>query len=161
MAIQMTFIYNLLFVLTLILAPSPSRADSPAVSSTLRVIDGRTLSLDGRVFRLAGIDTPDPGQPCQWPKKTINCGNIARTALLDLVAGAIVTCRPLADASDGAARCSAGGFDVGANMVHTGWAVATADAPDAYRRNQQNAKAARRGLWQGTFEMPAAWRQRR
>ncbi len=123
------------------------------------VVDGRTLNIGGTRLRLANIDAPDPSQPCQWPNKEIDCGNVARTALLDLVAGTEVTCRVDDRGAAGVALCRAGDFDVAANMLHTGWAVAAEGAPAAYRRIEAKARAARRGLWKGTFEMPWIWRR--
>ena len=79
---------------------------------------------------------------------------------MDLVAGTEVTCE--AAPGDGAAplvaRCRAGGFDLSANMVHTGWALADRAAGTAFVVIEKKARAAGRGLWRGTFTPPAEWR---
>lgn len=54
------------------------------------------------------------------------------------------------------ATCSVGGNDLAAAMVAAGYALAT----DGYGREQAEARSARRGIWQGTFENPRAWRDR-
>jgi len=135
------------------------------------VIDGRTLEVQGQRLRLTGIDAPDLGQPCAWPNKQIDCGNVSRTALLDLVAVGEVRCTATATATAATAvtavttgfrpaRCQSGGFDVAANMVHTGWAVTAPDGPPGYRATEAKARAGKRGLWKGQFEMPWIWRRR-
>jgi endonuclease YncB( thermonuclease family) len=137
-------------------------AGEPALAQEARVIDGDTLEAGGRVFHLSGIDAPEPGQTCQWPNKEIPCGDISRTAMMDLVAGAKVVCKPVAGGTDSKegieAVCVAGGFDIGANMVHTGWAVVSPGGPEAYRRTEERARAAKHGLWRGEFTMPWDWR---
>ena len=131
-------------------------------TGTARVIDGDTLEVDGNLYRLSGIDAPELGQTCQWPNKKIRCGEISRTAMMDLVAGAEVVCKPVAggtDTKEGVeALCVAGGFDIGANMVHTGWALVAPGGPPAYRKTQEKARAAKHGLWRGEFDLPWDWR---
>jgi len=107
----------------------------------------------------ATADAADPAQTCRWNGRTIPCGAIAGDALRDLVTGAEVQCRIAGDAG---ARligtCQAGGFDIGGNMVYTGWAVTAPDGPRRYRDTQAEAQAAGRGLWRGEFVMPEDWR---
>lgn len=128
------------------------------------VIYARTMEVAGQRVRLFGIDTPDPGQPCHWPTKDIDCGRILMTALLDLVAASEVVCKPISsDVSDKGyrlARCSAGGFDVGANMVYTGWALPSPGDPAGYSPKMETARKRRHGMWKGTFEKPWDWRRR-
>lgn len=125
------------------------------------VVDGNTLVVAGQQFRLFGSDAPDIGQSCLYRERAFFCGDIARTALLDLVAGAKLSCRLRGRGENGrqSASCTAGGADVAANMVHTGWAVANADEVPGYARIEAKAKAARRGMWRGQFMRPAVWRQ--
>ena len=133
-------------------------------SGTPLVIDARTLQVAGERLQLFGIDTPDPGQPCHWPNKDIDCGHISMTGLLDLVAASEVVCKTIsgADTGQGArlARCSAGGFDVGANMVYTGWALPIPGDPAGYGPKAETARKRRHGMWKGTFEKPWVWRRR-
>jgi endonuclease YncB( thermonuclease family) len=127
-----------------------------------RVIDGDTLEVAGRRLDLADIDAPEDAQTCQWPNKRIACGEIAAGALKDLTTAVDVVCTPLKPAGGGdaaPAHCRADGYDLGWNMVHTGWAVASPGAPPAYRDAQAGAKAAGRGLWKGAFELPWVWRE--
>lgn len=131
------------------------------IGGAARVIDGKTLEVAGERFRLHGIDAPDLGQTCRWPNKEIPCGEMSRTALMDLVAQTQVVCQPLDATVAGVrlARCSAGGFDVAANMVHTGWALAWRPESTAYVATEEAARRARRGLWKGDFTAPWEWRR--
>ena len=96
------------------------------VGGEARVIDGKTLEVAGHRFRLFGVDAPDLAQTCRWPNKVIPCGKVSKTAMMDLVAQTRVVCTPQGGTRAGVrlARRRAGGFDLGGNMVHTGWALA-------------------------------------
>lgn len=124
----------------------------------VRVVSGDRLEVDGQPYRLWGIDAPETGQHCLWPNKVIDCGRIAATALMDLVTGARVRCRERPGAGAGVATCEADGFDIGNNMVHTGWALAVRGASAAYAATERDARAAGRGLWRGAFVVPWEWR---
>src|SRR5437868_5821666 len=85
----------------------------PAVAQT--VVDGGTFKMDGKTWRLWGIDAPEMPQACAgWM-----AGLQARTTLADLIRGKFINCQ-----SRGADRygrwlglCRAGGQDVSAGMV--------------------------------------------
>ena len=146
-------------------------ATETPIVGTARVIDGMTFEIAGTRVRLYGIDVPDLAQTCERNGRTIPCGNVSRTALMDLVAGAQVSCKPAAGGraansleirpSGGpvVATCSAGGFDIGNNMVHTGWALADPKtAPRRYRKTETKARARKVGLWRMKFDLPWDWR---
>ena len=82
---------------------------------------------------------------------------------MDLVAQTRVVCSALDQkrADVRLSRCRAGGFDIAANMVHTGWALAYRPESTAYVETEKKAKKARRGLWKGDFTLPWEWRKRR
>ena len=125
------------------------------VSGPATVISGDVLVVQGNKYKLFGIRAPDLAQTCEWPAKTIPCGDISRTALMDLVVASQVDCVPLDNTvSPMLARCYVDGFDVGRNMIHTGWAVAAPDGSADYRAIEDTAKIAKRGLWKGNFERP-------
>lgn len=150
-------------VLALLLALLPLAA-AAELAGPAEVIDGNTLVVAGTAIRLHGSDAPALAQRCAAQGKSYACGELARTALMDLVAGARVRCRPLeGGAADRQGRvtatCAAGGFDLAANMVHTGWAVAGPAAPPAYAETERKAREAGRGLWRGDFLPPALWRR--
>jgi hypothetical protein len=51
------------------------------------------------------------------------------------------------------------GFDIGRNMVHTGWALAYRQFSTDYVGTEDKAREAKRGLWKGEFVLPWEWRQ--
>jgi len=48
--------------------------------------------------------------------------------------------------------------DVGEAMVHDGDAVVLGFGRSDYQELQDEAEAAKRGIWRGSFERPADWR---
>ena len=93
------------------------------------------------------------------------CGRLATLALMDLTAGAVVTCKPTRE-KDRYGRWVAvcydpDGFDLGWNMVHTGWALAYRQYSTDYVDTEDRARKARRGMWKIEFQPPWEWRKRR
>ena len=137
-----------------------SAADKAAATA----LSGDRLTLSGKQYCLFGIDAPEPGQQCTLKSgKPYNCGTISKTALMDLILGATVQCTPVSKQDGKAActvaKCSAGGADLSANMVHTGWALARPDARAVYGAIEAKAKQRKYGLWAGAFVPPWTWRQ--
>lgn len=139
----------------------------PAVTVPLvHVIDGDSLTVqqDGSplTIRLTGIDAVEYRQDCvrsdasRWP-----CGREARTTLERIAGRGMLYCEVAAkdryDRTLAACRTRPfpEGIDLGAEMVRQGVAVATGDA---YPVEEAEAKAKRRGIWQGHFVQPADWR---
>ncbi len=132
----------------------------------VHVIDGDSLTVrqgDGPVtIRLTGIDAAEYRQDCarrdasRWP-----CGRDARTALERLAGGGPLHCEVAAKDryNRTLATCRTrpfpDGIDLGAEMVRLGWAMATSDD---YLPEEAEAEAQRRGIWEGDFVRPAAWR---
>jgi endonuclease YncB( thermonuclease family) len=52
------------------------------------------------------------------------------------------------------------GRDVAALLVEAGWALALPQGSRHYIAYEENARAAQRGVWQGTIEPPWEWRQK-
>ena len=149
----------LLSALLLLSLPGMARAE-PA-TGTATVIDAETVEVDGQRFRLRGIDAPEPGQQCLSGSRAYDCGKIAATALMDLVAGGTVTCEPLAPGQTDAApvaTCRSDGYDLSEGMVYTGWAMADPASGREFFALESGAKAKRRGMWRGAFIAPWQWR---
>jgi endonuclease YncB( thermonuclease family) len=124
------------------------------------VIDGDSLRAGGENIRLIGIDAPELRQTCrdaqgdEWL-----CGRAAKARLAALVSGGNVACAARGHDRYGRtlAVCSAAGVaDLGAALVREGHAVDYG----GYFSAEQEARQARRGLWDGTFERPQDWRRR-
>lgn len=135
-------------------------ASAETITGASRIIDGDSLEVAGRKIDLVGVDAPELGQTCNWPKKEINCGLIAKSALMDLTAGVAVVCDLESHEKDGniLGVCRAAGYDLAEGMTHTGWAVATEDAPQRYKTAMAGAQSAGRALWRGRFTPPWIWR---
>lgn len=152
-----------LIILTVLILAAPVRLAAEAgLTGEVVVIDGDTIEIAGERLHLDGIDAPELGQDCSIAQRTYDCGMVARTALLDLTAGARVVCavrEGSAARDDGRpAQCRADGYDLSEGMVYTGWAVAAAAAPPRYVLLQQAARTEMRGLWKGRFLPPHRWR---
>ncbi|MEQ1689352.1 MAG: thermonuclease family protein [Sphingopyxis sp.] len=133
----------------------------------VRVRDGDTLDLrldsGVSIIRLSGIDAPEYHQTCrtaqgtEWP-----CGHDARAKLETLVLVRPLRCTT--QARDQYRRkvstCATPATpDVGAAMVAMGLAISPAERGNArYAAEQDAARDAHLGLWQGAFQTPAEWR---
>ena len=139
-------------VASLIFPPEPS------LSGRAYVVDGDTLRIDGTRIRLVGLDAVELDQTCrsedgrQWP-----CGQEARLAVSDLVGAGAIVC-----SSEGQdryrrvlARCAVRSKDLGEAIVRAGWAVADLE----YALALADARLNRRGIWDGNFDEPSAWRR--
>jgi endonuclease YncB( thermonuclease family) len=136
-------------------------AAAEVVQGRARAIDGDTLAIGALRVRLYGIDAPETGQRCKtaegkpWP-----CGAAATKRLAVLISGGDLRCEGRGyDRYDRLlAVCRIGGKDVNATLVAEGLAEAYRKYALDYVPQEQAARAARRGLWQGAHEAPQAVR---
>ncbi|RWR26211.1 thermonuclease family protein [Sinirhodobacter populi] len=134
-----------------------------AIIGRASVIDGDTLDIHGQRIRLHGIDAPESNQPCRRTGEgRWRCGRDAAFALADRTGTAPVRCmrRDIGRYGRVVAICTKAGEDLGAWMVASGWAVAYRQYSQDYVILEQEARAAGRGLWQGSFDMPRDWRRK-
>jgi endonuclease YncB( thermonuclease family) len=132
-------------------------------AQSAKVVDGDTLILNNKAFRLSGIDAPEYRQMCKdsagkdWP-----CGKAARVQLVAFTTAGSLSCTPTAtdQYGRGVAQCSSATIpDLGEAMVQAGLAISPAERGSAaYEQAETSAKTAKRGIWQGAFETPAVWR---
>lgn len=128
------------------------------VQGRARVIDGDTLAIGARKLRLHGIDAPEQDQTCRtgtgqvWP-----CGKAATARLGALVARGETRCAGTDyDRYDRlVAVCTVAGRDLNARLVAEGLAEAYRKYALDYVPQEEAARAARLGLWQGAHEAPA------
>jgi len=145
----------------------------PAAAQTMagpaRVIDGDTIVIAGQHIRLFGIDAPEHAQKCDAVDASApegfteyQCGRDATAALAAILGRGITACQPrnLDRYGRTVATCSTEAGDIGAQMVRQGWAVVYRQyAKGAYEAEEAEAKAEKRGIWSGRFEMPSDWRR--
>jgi endonuclease YncB( thermonuclease family) len=138
-----------------------------------RVFNGDTIRIDGRTFRLWGIDAPELIQACQIDGRNYACGREAAAYLRTLLTPepgspadaplpqVVCEARVADQFGRPAAVCRVGELDLGAEMVRAGWALVFAPHGNDYAPQEAEARAALRGLWAGSFEAPWDWRARR
>lgn len=133
-------------------------ASGPSLSGSAQVIDGDSLRVAGRELRLKGLDAPEGRQTCQRDGRDWPCGEAAADRLRALTFRRTTTCEVVETDryNRGLAFCKAEGEDINARMVADGMAVSFG----SYSREEADARAAKRGLWSGTFEKPQDWRRR-
>ena len=133
----------------------------PDETGTFTAVDGDSLRKDGKDYRLHAIDAPELFQTCRRADGSdYDCGRMARDELRRLIRNASVTCQVLDIDRYGrsVSECSADGVNLNAAMVRAGWAVAYTRHGQDHAAAQDEARAAKRGLWAGTFQQPEAWR---
>ena len=125
------------------------------------VIDGDTLTIGERTFRLYGIDAPEHGQKCaRHGGGSWQCGKAATERLSDLVAGRDVRCETYSHDAYGReiAVCTADGKDLNEQMVREGLAWAFVRYTNRYSDAEAQARGRGRGIWQA--ETRPAWEYR-
>ncbi|HWK94050.1 MAG TPA: thermonuclease family protein [Pseudolabrys sp.] len=136
----------------------------PTALLAVQAVDGDTLRADSQRIRLSGIDAPELAQTCRDARgQKWSCGAASRQHLAALVARG-VTCTRNGEDRYGRmlATCSAPGVtDIGEAMVRDGHALNYDRYTSDYASAEREARAARRGLWQGEFDNPEDWRHAR
>lgn len=128
------------------------------------VIDGDTLAAAGTErLRLHGIDAPEAAQTCLRDGRAYACGARAREAMAAIIGSGVLSCDSLGSDRYGRriVRCrNAEGTDIAGALVRQGWALAFRRFSDDYTGQEAAARAARQGLWAGSFDAPWDWRAR-
>lgn len=139
----------------------PASSSPETIRGAFRVSDGDTLSLNGKRYRLKGIDAPERAQTCGASDARWACGDVARDGLSRLVAGGGTVCH--GDEQDRYGRllvvCKSGEVDLNGRMIEDGLAIAYPSRGVDYRGLEARARQERRGLWSGPFDRPQDWRR--
>jgi endonuclease YncB( thermonuclease family) len=137
----------------------------PSLAAEQSVVDGNTLRLDGRTFRLAGIEAPATDQTCLDHTGAIwRCGIEARDRLKAFVGSRTLICNDVgADPIYRKRRigtCSMDGEKTSINqwLVREGWAL-NIDPKSRYKEEEYLARRAKKGLWNGCFVSPQVLRR--
>ncbi len=134
-----------------------SAATAGTLSGAGRAIDGDSLRVGDTEVRLFGIDAPELNQSCERAGRSWACGSAAADQLAKLVNGKQVSCVTTGIDRYGrtVARCRAGGTDLNRLMVSSGYALAYRRYSMDYIPAEESAKAYKRGIWSGTYELPS------
>ncbi len=149
-----------IFIL-LILFPSTGLADD--IKGKPRIVDGDTIWIGETKIRLHGIDAPESKQTCQDANGTkYRCGEMATFALAEIIENHWITCKgeTLDRYKRRIAVCYAGPYDINAEMVVRGWALAYRRYSQDYVDEEGTARKSRVGMWQGQFMEPWEWRRK-
>ena len=135
-----------------------------ALADPVQLSDGDSFRLGDQRYRLQGIDAPELHQDCKdshgknWP-----CGSRARSELRRLIGTHPVECKAITIDRFGRilATCTAGGKDLAEEMVRSGYATifTRSGFTSPYEKAQAEARAEKRGVWAGTFDVPSDWRR--
>ncbi len=165
---------QLLTLTICMLVSSLAVADPIEIEAVPRgVDDGDTYVMH---FRSQGVDTPEKAQQCERADGTCYaCGQDAKQALLDMITYEEngreerhkLTFKIWTVGTYGRPIVTAyhGDKDLHLELIRQGWAVAyrqylPASLKDSYIAAETEAKAAKRGIWQGNFIEPQKWRPR-
>ena len=130
-----------------------------------QISDGDSLRSGKLKIRLFGIDAPEKKQKCynatgeQW-----DCGIAAQKALQHLVESVPQISCNLMDVDRYARlvmRCYAGKTDVAEALVKAGLALAYRKYSNLYINEENTARIAKVGMWDGSFTEPWTWRRTR
>ena len=132
-----------------------------AVWGVGRAKDGDSLMVGETEVRLFGIDAPEFDQTCTRDRQAWSCGGAAAEQLMALVTGKEVECvsMGLDDHKRTLGRCTVRGTNVNQAMVASGFAVAYRRYSTDYVAAEEAAKAAKLGMWAGSFEQPEQFRR--
>lgn len=130
------------------------------IAGAASVIDGDTIEIHGDRIRIEGIDAPESSQLCMRNGQSYRCGREATFALADQIGHHIVTCTQTTTDRYGrmVATCEVEGVDIGRRMVQQGHAIAYRKYSMMYVPDEDEARAAKIGLWAGEFQNPAEYR---
>lgn len=133
------------------------------MGSAYQAIDGDSFKAGDVEIRLHGIDAPEYRQSCfDNQRKKLACGKLARDALTKLIRTQTVQCNTIDRDRYGrqVSVCRNGDVEINREMVRLGWAVAYRRHALNYVSTEREAKAAKRGIWAWSFEMPADYRSK-
>ena len=153
-------LYSLITIFFIVIPVYPN-ASSNSLSGIAKVIDGDTLKISGTRIRLFGIDSPEKGQICRKSDGEYNCGKQATVALSEKIFGSKIYCfkKDIDRYGRIVGICKLNEIDLNAWMVRGGWALAYRKYTNKYTDEENLARNAKVGIWQGQFKKPWEWRR--
>ena len=141
----------------------PEISHASDIKGKPRIVDGDTIWIGATKIRLHGIDAPESKQTCKRADATeYLCGEMATSVLAKIIEKHWVTCK--GETVDRYKRrisvCYAGPYDINAEMVKRGWAIAYRRYSRDYVNEEKFAKNNKIGMWQGNFIKPWDWRKK-
>lgn len=142
-------------------------ATTACANAAATVTDGDTVILDGKIFRLDGIEAPQTDQLCLDDAGTKwSCGVEARDRLRQWIGTRAVRCddkgsdRAWSKRRIGVCRVEGEATSLNQWLVREGWALnLEPSAKGRFKADQESARDNRKGLWKGCFVAPEALRR--
>jgi endonuclease YncB( thermonuclease family) len=151
----------LLGLTALIVAGERAAVAQQRLAGRAQVVDGDSLEIGDSRLRLFGIDAPEGRQSCTRQQRDWACGDEAARKLRSLVGERAITCtqRDTDEYGRIVAVCRSGNVDLAAEMARSGFALAYRRYSGDYVDEENEARAAVRGIWAGEFKAPEQYRR--
>jgi endonuclease YncB( thermonuclease family) len=152
---------NIISILIIFLFTSVAHAND--LKGKPRIVDGDTIEIGDTKVRLHGIDAPESKQTCKKADGSdYYCGEMATFSLAEIIETHWITCKgeTVDSYNRRIAVCYAGPYDINAEMVRRGWALAYHRYSMDYVDEEADARGRGVGMWQGSFVEPWVWRRK-
>ena len=120
-----------------------SKKESKQLIGIFKVVDGSSLSFDGKIYKLYGAQGPASHQKCKKGALPWLCGAAAKKFLLQKTDGLVLRCG-LREAT--VVQCFLKGRDLSLVIIRAGWAVATIESK-SHKKAEVYARKNGLGLW--------------
>ena len=134
-----------LVIFTTICFTNLSTSNPKQIEGIFNVVSGDTISLNGVLYQLEGIEAPHSRQKCKKGSLPWLCGAAAKRFLSQTIGGIILSCKIK---RAGIVKCSIQDRDLAIIIAKAGWAV-----PTSKQRSLKAAELYARkhglGLWSG------------
>ena len=143
------------------------------ISGVPKIVDGDTVHINDKKFRLEGIDAPEMRQQCKKESlkissiigftfyKDYSCGKVSKEKLISKIHGSKIKCKFTTKDKYKRyiATCYKEKINLNQWMVRNGYAIAYRRYSKKYVSDEDFAKEKKLGLWQGKFMNPEKWRK--
>lgn len=148
-------------ILALAIAMLAARAEARQIAGRAEVIDSTVIKIDGQYVMLYGVDSVVRKQGCTLSGKPWACWPAAVRELQILVDQGPASCAVIGRPDDYGrvlGRCTINGQSLNEQFVRSGFGLARPKESKDYVAAEADAKAHKRGLWQGQFMPPSQFR---
>ena len=132
-----------------------------SLATSLKIIDGDTIILNGEKIRFSGIDTPELNQTCIRDDQEVKCGIFAKILLTKKIGKNIPKC--IVEGKDiykrTLAECFIKGESLSKFLVRSGYAFAFRRYSEKFIKDEEFAKVNKFGMWSMIFQYPWDFRK--
>ena len=132
------------------------------INNHVKIIDGDTIYLSDKKYRLHGIDAPEINQKCFYDNKSWKCGKESAFALNKIINNNKIKCtiKGIDKYERYIGICFSKKRNINKMMVRLGWAIAYRYYSLDYVNEELLAKSKKLGIWKGKFEEPYHFRKK-